>query len=619
MKKIIRIIWSIGYLGLLVACGSAKETALQSTTLPAATRFSLPATWTQAPTQTQAPSSTSRPAPTPAQVSATATQPPLVLGTPTPDPALALLPAGAKPLRDQGWAVSARPESLLAAFPYEMPDGTFGLALVDDFQHGANVRWTWHQDPQASNYTWTRIRRLTRTVNQSVLLFLALDTQDQWLAGALYAPTGEIPQLIGLIPVQDPQSAYLVVTYFAGRTWEFWVVENQQLQLYQWQNGAATALWTLSDVPYDAVFPALDGDADATGDGIPELWLRWWPWVAGGDWASSVALHSYYAPDGLGYRNIGNFPDKVQRQDVDNDGVKEFLLVDRSLTPTEWTVVEWNGAEFIEDRRLSAPQAPVPQVPKLSQLPALAADLYFVEDGVSYHWPRAGGALESVDTLPAVVPCDDAAIPQAVVSWAPGCGAAVVKIPADDGHYSLGLIALGGTEPVEIPDTSSQKGHSSFGWEPAGAYILHARTGENPGLYRIWLGSGQAETIFTLSAYPGDLFGVSAPALLPDGSFGFAIQGEDDGQYPPFGIYRLSPAGEWRLLADLPPLSSNDPESAPFGSSQWSLDGSLFLFHTPFQGSKPPPYGILLLGAADGSAVWDLNPILGDASGFVWQ
>ncbi|MFZ6031582.1 MAG: hypothetical protein ACOYYS_28055 [Chloroflexota bacterium] len=618
MKKINPILGSIGCLVLLVACGGAAEPASQATMAPTATRFALPATWTQSPTKTQSPSATPRPVQTSAPLSPTATQTPPVFGTPTPDPALAWLPEGARPLRDQGWAVSTQPESPLAAFPYEMPDGSLGLALVDDFERGANVRWTWHQDPLAAGYTWTRMRRLARTVNQSVLLFLAQDTQDQWMAGALYAPAGETPQVLGLVPVQDPQGVYVVVTYFAGRAWEFWVLEKQQLHLYQWQDGVANALWDLSDVPHDAVFPAMDADTDVTGDGVPELWLRWWPWTPGKDWASSVAFHSYYVADGLGYRNVGNFPDKVQRQDVDHDGVEEFLLPDLSVTPTEWNVIEWNGAEFVEDRRISMPQGPVPQVPKLSQLPALGADLYFVEGGAHYLWAQAGGALQIVDAPPGT-PCSEAAFAQEVVSWAPGCGAAVVKIPRQGDGYSLGLIALGATEPVEIPNTLSQKGHSSFGWDPAGSYVLHGRAGDNPGLYRVWLGGGQAETIVALSAWPGDLFGVSAPAVLPDGSFGFAIQGQDEGQYPPFGIYRMVPGGEWYLLADLPALHTDDPEKAPFGNSRWSLDGSLFLFHAPFQGGQEPPYGSLLLGMADGSAVWDLNPILGDASDFFWK
>jgi hypothetical protein len=528
------------------------------------------------------------------------------------------LPDGATPLRSQGWTINSDSGNLAAALPYKLPDGTFGLALIDELKSGIQVSWNWQQEPLAASFQWQVVRRLTHTMDDTLLLFLGQDTAGQWNLVAVQ-PTGAVALLIGVIPIQDPQTTFVSVTHFSGHPWEFWLVENGVLRLYQWQNDTASLLLDLPGAPQDALTIQMNAVTDITADGLPELWLRWWPWAAKDRWIAAITWQQYYAAEFEGYRLIADLPPSLQFQDVDGDNIGEFLQPDPPDFPNSWIVYDWDGTQFVAASSLSSPKAPVPQVPKLSQLPPIHSDLYFQQGDATYHWPTAGGALETHDPLPAAT-CNASAITQEVISWSPDCGFAMVQLPAPVEGYTLGLFNVAGGSAFELPNSFTYiSGRSTFDWNQASNFVLHARAGDHPGLYRIWLDSGLSEPIFTLSTVEPDPFGVTDPFAFTDGSIGFAIQGADERLYPPFGVYRRLPDGTWQMLANLPALSSSDPENAPYGSLQWSLDGSMFLFHAPFYGGEQPPYSILLIGSADASALFDVNPVLGKASGFVWR
>jgi hypothetical protein len=613
MKAIKSILWGIGLACLVAACqaGSPVPGEPLPTNPPAATStpMALPATWTPAPTGISSATPTAAPTATLVFVTITPERTP---NTPTPDPIQGALPAGVIPLRDLGWTITAQAENTIAALPYQNGDGSFGLALIDDLTSGKRVFWLSRQEPALAAIQWQTIRRMTRTLEDALLLFLGQDADGQWHLGAVTLPASGA-QLIGLIPVQDPQTTFAAITRFDGQTWQFWLVEDGTLRLYQWQSGLPILAWEASDVPQDAVTVSMDASSDILPGGAPELWLRWWSWAQKDFEASGVVWQQYFVAEGVGYRLIADLPPGLQRQDVDADGVFEFLQPDVPSAPRSWSVFDWNGELFIADRTLDYPAAPVVNLPRRSELPALGVNLSFSEGEAALRWPKSGGELETLEALPQGVTCYAESVAQEVVAWSPDCAYAIVKLPDPVVGYSLGLLNVAGGVAVEIANTATEQfGYSTFDWNQASGFALHARAGSNPGLYRLDLISGLSETIFSLSTLEAGPYGVTDPYAFSDGSVGFAIQGDDERLYPPFGIYRRAVDGSLQLLADLPPLGD-------YGTLQWAADGSVFLFHAPYFGQSAPPYSVLLVGKTDGSLLVDVNPILGKAAGFVWR
>jgi hypothetical protein len=528
------------------------------------------------------------------------------------------LPQGATPLRDLGWKIGSNVDAPAAALPYQMPDGSFGLALIDNLEDGTTISWLWHQETLSAEKSWLRIRRMNQTLNEDILLFLAQAPDKTWYLGAVTLPA-QGAQLIGLIPVQNVDDVFVSVTLFSGHPWEFWLVEANTLRLYQWQSGTSALLWELPETPENAITVQMSAATDIITDGNPELWLRWWPRDMKGQWKDAVSLQQYCVNEWPGYLVIASFVPNAQVQDIDNDGVREFLVPNAADSPTGWELYDWDGEVYDYVSALPYPTGPLPQVPKLSELPPLSANLYFWKEDTAYRWPKAGGELEKVEKTDTPT-CYAAAVAQEVVSWSPDCAYAVIKVPAAEEGYTLGLLNVAGGGVIEIPNTFTiSGGYSTFDWNQASGFVLHARAGSNPGLYRVGLFDGLSETIFVLSTIDDDPFGVTDPFAFTDGSVGFAIQGSDNRLYPPPGIYHRALDGSLQMLADLPALGSRDPANASYGTVQWSGNGSAFLFRAPFYGGEQPPYSSLLVGTSDASFLLDINPILGKAANFVWR
>jgi hypothetical protein len=111
------------------------------------------------------------------------------------------------------------------------------------------------------------------------------------------------------------------------------------------------------------------------------------------------------------------------------------------------------------------------------------------------------------------------------------------------------------------------------------------------------------------------------PIAMRDGAVGFAVQSSDPALYLPAGVYKITSDGQLVLLAGIPPRERQhaSDDQPRYGRVIWSPDGSAFLYYEPLSEPAEPPYRVLLLGLADGSTVWDLNPVLGDARSFQWE
>jgi hypothetical protein len=550
---------------------------------------------------------------------------PTAPNTPTPNPLAALLPAGAKPQVYQGWEIDLDcAPNTMAALPYQNADGSLGLALVDALQGGQTVYWDWQVEPAASNTTWQDIRRLRRLAGSNTLAFVGRDSQENWWIGVVLGLC-QTPGLAALLPVSGPENLFLDVTFFEGAASpEYWVIEKSTLTLYRWDGSQAAARWTLESVPQNAVSPWQESPlTDVTGDGWPELVLRWHAWQEGIVMSSEETLVQIFQPEGDGYRLVGQFAPGLQLNDVDRDGLAEFLAPAPAAAPELWEVYGWNGSEFTLEATLARPSAPQPQAPSLKALPPLSRDLYFTRGGSLWRWPQAGGALEPVEEPPAAAtdPCADVPIEWEVASWSPGCLYAVVRIPGEVEGNTYAVQQVGGVV-IPIPGSlTSGRGYSTFGWEAGNQYLVHARADGGERLERIWLPGGVAETLLTLSSQMGigaetPFFGAIDPYIFADGSTGFAIQSMQAQLYPPAGVYRRLADGQLQMLARIPLLAVPN-DRAFYSHVLWSPDGSQFLYRAPLS-EQAPPYSALLLGASDGSRLLDLAPVLSDAKDFFW-
>ena len=111
--------------------------------------------------------------------------------------------------------------------------------------------------------------------------------------------------------------------------------------------------------------------------------------------------------------------------------------------------------------------------------------------------------------------------------------------------------------------------------------------------------------------------GVISPKALPDGAIGFAVQSTMPGQYPQPGIYRRDADGTLNLLANLrllEPYCIATRAGYDFGQVLWSPDGEALLYYSP----PACLDGIVLLGLADGSALYDLSNLPGAVTDIRW-
>ncbi len=113
---------------------------------------------------------------------------------------------------------------------------------------------------------------------------------------------------------------------------------------------------------------------------------------------------------------------------------------------------------------------------------------------------------------------------------------------------------------------------------------------------------------------------VGAGGLYAGGGIGFALRQSDTTLYPGNGVFRLGSDGKGlRGLAALPEVEMDEHGRLRYdlaGDVMWSPLGQAFLVLEvdPVAQAQVPA----LLGSSNGSGVWDVQEVLGDASGFVW-
>jgi len=517
------------------------------------------------------------------------------------------------------WSIPRSCGPALLAQVNSLADGSLDLKLSGEIEPS----WTWTSLPESSQYQWQEIQPLIKGRLSNTLAFFGLDGDGQW---SLVIVTGlcRTAQLSAILPVSDPTQAILEIYSETGVSEDvFWLLEGKTLTTYRMVDGQAIPVFTLNDAP--ATSFSIWGDryfTDLNADGTPEIFIRW------GD-PYNPSLDQILLQEGDGYRLIGEIEPGLQFADVDGDSKGEFLRPEPRESPSQWDVYQWKGDQFEWGQAFTRLTAAQPFFPSETNLPRLPTDLYFWRDDNWWVWPNTGGAVQPLSQPPTQKgqACRDSASDHEVVSWSPDCRYAVLRVPgAVEGGHNVLLDTQTGRE-ISIPNTFTYaSGLSTFAWDPGSRYLIHARADGSEGLYRLQLPGGAVEPLMAMNIPAGTIspvnfFGAVDPYVLPGGSIGFAVEGFRDWLYPPRGVYRLDTDGGLHMLADIPPLA-HDPEdleqSYP-ARLHWSPDGSMFLYAAPASDEYPPSYQAILLGKADGSAVWDVTRILNGARDFQWR
>jgi hypothetical protein len=517
------------------------------------------------------------------------------------------------------WSISRICGPALLALISTLADGSRDLKLSGDIEPS----WAWTSLPESSPYQWQEIRPSLKGRLSNTLAFFGLDDDGQWSL-VIVTDLCRTAQLAAILPVSDPTQAIPEIYSETGMSEDvFWLLEGKTLIAYRLVDGQAIPVFTLNDAPGTSL--SIWGDrffTDLNADGTPELFIRW------GD-PNNPTLDQIIIQEGNGYRLIGEIEPGLQYADVDGDGKGEFLRPEPRESPSQWDIYQWIGDQFEWTQSLILPTALPPLYPSDANLPRLPTDLYFWRDDGWWVWPNTGGALQALSEPPPQndQACRNITSEHDVVSWSPDCRYAVLRVPgAVEGETNALLDAQTGRE-ISIPNSFSYaNGLSTFAWEPGNRYLIHARAEGGEGLYRVQLPGGAVDRLmyinFPLGTIPATFFyGAVDPYVLPGGSIGFAVEGLRSWLYPPPGVYRIDPDGNLHMLAETP-LLAHDPEdleqSYP-ARLHWSPDGSMFLYAAPASDEYPPSYQAILLGKADGSAVWDVTRILNGAKDFQWR
>jgi len=519
-----------------------------------------------------------------------------------------VLPSGADVAYDRVWEwVGCRtctPAPAVVAVPYHLPNGKWNVvAIAGRSRGGADIQpsiyWDWQQESIGPGY-WQEIRRLASPRGSAALSFLGLDEGGQWWISIVgRGGTHEKPALLALFPVSQPQHVFIAMSSIEApkRTW-YWIVDNAQLRLYEWQDNKSNILWTTNDVPGLEVQPNLQWDF--TGDKQPELTLTWLQ--------GASALMQIYQVNGQEFRLVGQVNTTYrQHLDVDGDKVADFLWPVPASNPTSWKVFGWNGERFVWKDPMSRPTAPTPSRLDRESLPPIAADVYF-RDNSWWLWPKQGGSLQPATQTPSdagASACPNSLDKQDVVSWSPNCHFALISIHHYEGS-SFDVMSADGTVDWKIPGTFTYaRGNSTFAWDPTNQFLIHARADGRGGIYRLDLATGEVRDLVSLDGQD-PRYGAVDPIVSAAGDIYFTIQGEDATLYPPLGVYRMSLDGHLRLLVDLPPMLVKDT----YGTLVGNATKDSFVFHTPLRRDNwgnESTYSILLLIADN--TVWDLKTL----------
>lgn len=565
----------------------------------------------------------------------------------------ALLPSDTQAAYSQlvHWVDSENEKLFCVVVPYRWPDQRISLmvakgprAIADGPAVKPFIHWDWQQEEIAPRYWQEICLRGTTGDHGRVVVFLGLDEQGKWwviLIGGGPSPL----QLLLPIPHPDKVSVHAEV-FKSGdeQRVKYWLWDGDRLALYGWDGKQAIAHWSADNA--QNILSTKRQLCDFTGDGWDDL-------VVQGEGQAGVT-RIYQATD-KEFKLVGEIePGYSQYTDVDGDGMGDFLWADPPDAPTAWRVYGWNGERFVWKEPLARPPVLKPAALDRSNLPPLPADLYF-QGSQPWLWPRQGGPLQPANAAPPTAtpascqylttpepptpiptPCKLCGESEAGETWSPDCRFALVEIVGWE-WATYDLVSADRSQRWPVPNARADpSGSSEFAWDPNGKFLLHTDMGA---LYRTDLDSGQTQRLLCIGGYVplpagwptpdcrsshsgwwGAGAGVSRPVALADGSILFALSQGCSASYPPEGIYCLSLAGELRLLASVPPTESVDYSGLPrYGSLLASPDGSMFIYQVPAGESAGPPYSALLLGKTDGSALWDLMPLAGDATDFWWQ
>jgi hypothetical protein len=148
-----------------------------------------------------------------------------------------------------------------------------------------------------------------------------------------------------------------------------------------------------------------------------------------------------------------------------------------------------------------------------------------------------------------------------------------------------------------------------FPGDVAGALISGWSPGDYPLLPFSPLGTADGRMLFGLNhaanRYPGA--GLFVGSVVPDPPYTEAAFGPGES---------LLPLNELHRLAAFPPMGRDERGEVTrdrLGSLLWSPDGSAFMYRAPGPATERDPYGleaIILIGAADGTWLWDASTVL---------
>jgi len=554
-----------------------------------------------------------------------------------------LLPPGGRPLYDQAWYSFASGDYANAVYlPYRVSGGTSLLITGQpEGNYGAefdmHIRiWDW-QDAGLNPTLWQEIRPMMIDIafGSGSGSFLGRDENGQWWAIVIRIDL-ELSKvnLLGVMPVTDPDR--FQVKWMEGldpkeaglpNLEHFIVRDGDHVILYKIENMDVRKVWSEERVMVGRfrLDPPHDYGVDLTGDKRPEMLIIW----EEGD-PPSIDVYQINEDESDIIHWLGRFDSRLQFYDVTGDGLPDFLQPDNAEDPTEWQVISWNGNAFMPGGKFSRPQSFSPSptnITYLGNLPPLPSNIIFRRQDFYqwWLWSWRGGWPEKMSKPPNQLGGDCSFHDYGgygEACYSPAGRYKLVDIPAPIEGSDTGILDGITGNRVRIPDSFTYtQGYNTFAWSPDEKFLLMAQGDGIARLAKINPVSGERTIVWESSSGCGlerstcSILALTDPVVFTDGSFGFAIQSSLLSAYPPPGIYRLSPDGELTMLVALPHideskgLSKNLPPYAPiYGYLLWSPDKSTFLYYDFFVGNKSG-LRVLLLGRADGSALWDLRDI----------
>lgn len=579
----------------------------------------------------------------------------------------AFLPSGSEPLYNQAWLSNATDQYWGGTYlPYRLEGGVSVQMLGKprqgccDWDGKTQVRiWDW-RDTGLEPRLWQDVRPVGRGLSS----FFGRDADGHWWT-VMTQIDWKIPEvaLLGIFPVSslDEKSMETIGMYPTEELSDFQIepiglypeeekiegIENflvrekDHLMLYELKAGQARQIWSTDQtLPghfhlHSYIDP--DGILDMTGDGRAEILVVW-------DLNDPALIDAYQignTESGV-LRWLGRFDSTWQYMDVTGDGVAEFLVPDDPEKPSGWNVIRWDGDMFSKDEPLPRPK-PISASPtsilREEELPSIPSSIVFPRNGNYekwWRWSEGGGLPQELPQPPDNLSGDCA--PYEFGGYAESCYSPagrfkLVDVPAQiEGGYTGILDGLTNNTVTIFDSFVYTEGYNTFAWSRDEDFLLFAQGDYLGRLAKVDPVTGESQTVLSSSLCGLDLWhcehfaveAVTDPIVFLDGSLGFAFQSAYPSLYPPPGIYRLSPEFALTMLVALPFIDESKgfapdmPSDPTYGYLLWSPDKSMFLFYDLFVENKS---GIrtLLLGKADGSALWDLKEALPTIPRFLWE